>query len=107
MVTVRPASLLTAAALLCVVAAPARAAETPDGLAFFEQKIRPLLASRCYECHATTAKKVKGNLLLDSKAGWTHGGDLGTVIVPGKPDESLLIQAVRYNHCDLKMPPKG
>src|SRR2546423_5185071 len=107
MVTVRPASLLTAAALLCVVAAPARAAETPDDLAFFEQKIRPLLASRCYECHAATAKKVKGNLLLDSQAGWTKGGELGPVIVAEKPDDSLLIQAVRYSHRDLKMPPKG
>ena len=90
------------------LASAARAAAgAPDGVAFFEQTIRPLLVSRCYECHATTAKKVKGDLLLDSKPGWTRGGEMGPVIVPGKPDESLLIQAVRYAHGDLKMPPKG
>src|SRR5438105_9168406 len=103
----RPTSILAVATLLCAVAPVARAAESTDGFAFFEQNVRPLLASRCYECHATTAKKVKGNLLLDSKGGLTHGGELGPVIVPGNPDESLLIQAVRYSHGDLKMPPKG
>jgi mono/diheme cytochrome c family protein len=83
------------------------AADAPEGIAFFEQKVRPLLVAKCYECHAADAKKIKGDLLLDTKAGWVKGGEAGPVIVPGKPDESLLIQAVRYDHATIKMPPKG
>jgi hypothetical protein len=102
-------SLLAAVSIVCLAAsgAVAPASESADGVAFFEQSVRPLLVSRCYECHATTARKVKGNLLLDSKAGWEKGGELGPVILPGAPDRSLLIQAVNYEHGDLKMPPKG
>jgi hypothetical protein len=88
-------------------AVPARGADPAEGVAFFEQKVRPLLVERCYECHAVTAKNVKGELLLDSRAGWSKGGDRGQVIVPGEPGASLLIKAVRYEHADLQMPPKG
>jgi len=95
--------LANAAALLAMSVAHA----TPEGNAFFEQKIRPVLIEQCYDCHSTQAKKVKGGLLLDSKDGWQKGGDSGLpVIVPGKPDESLLIQAVRHFEEDLAMPPK-
>jgi hypothetical protein len=76
------------------------------GLAFFEQHIRPLLAEHCYKCHSRQAKSVRGGLRLDSKEDWVKGGDNGTVIHPGEPDKSLLIQAVRYEG-ELKMPPKG
>jgi hypothetical protein len=72
---------------------------------FFEKKIRPLLAERCLECHSPE-KKVKGGLRLDSREGWQTGGDSGAAIVPGKPDDSLLIKAVRYRDKDLTMPPK-
>ena len=97
------------AALTLAVGTPctAGAAAPADGVAFFEQKVRPLLIERCYECHSATAKNVKGELLLDSKAGWSKGGDRGQVIVPGEPDKSLLIKAIRYEHGDLQMPPKG
>ena len=74
---------------------------------FFERRIRPILVERCYECHSTGAKKIKGELLLDSKAGWMAGGESGVSVVPGDPDASLLIRAVRYNDPDLEMPPKG
>src|SRR5436190_1663275 len=74
--------------------------------AFFERKIRPLLIERCYQCHSQ-AKQVKGKLRLDSRPGWETGGDTGPAIVPGKPDESLLISAVRYRNADLQMPPDG
>jgi hypothetical protein len=84
----------------------ARGADSAAGTDFFEQKIRPLLVSRCYECHSASAKKLKGNLLLDSRDGWSRGGEGGPVVVPQKPDDSRLIQAVRYDH-ELKMPPKG
>ena len=79
---------------------------TPDNAAFFEQKIRPLLIERCYQCHAQ-GKPIKGGLKLDSRGGWQKGGDTGPAVVPGKPDESLLIQAVRYRDADLQMPPAG
>src|SRR5436190_22668231 len=98
------------ALLAALLSAPAsRAADDPAGVAFFEQSIRPLLSQRCYSCHSATAKKLKSGLLLDSRAGWARGGEKsgGPVIVPGKPDESLLIQAVRYEHGDLKMPPEA
>ncbi|MFP6611644.1 MAG: c-type cytochrome domain-containing protein, partial [Pirellulales bacterium] len=69
---------------------------TAAGEAFFEKKIRPLLASRCYDCHSTKAKKLKGGLRLDSRAALLAGGDSGPVVVSGKPNNSLLIEAVRY-----------
>lgn len=75
--------------------------------AFFEQRIRPVLVEHCYPCHSTEAKKLKGNLYLDSKAGWEKGGDSGgPAIVPGKPDESLLIRTVQHVEEDMEMPPK-
>ncbi|MBI5773790.1 MAG: DUF1553 domain-containing protein [Verrucomicrobia bacterium] len=78
-----------------------------DGIAFFEQKIRHVLIEHCYSCHSAEAKKLKGNLFLDSKAGWQKGGDSGKPsIVPGKPDESLLIRTIRHVEPDLEMPPK-
>src|SRR4051812_44619191 len=93
---------------IAVSSATVRAADDSAGVAFFEQSVRPLLVSRCYECHAATSKKLKGGLLLDSKSGWGKGGESGSpAIVPGDPDKSPLIQAVRYEHDDLKMPPKG
>jgi hypothetical protein len=79
---------------------------TPEETTFFEQKIRPLLIERCYQCHSQ-AKQVKGGLKLDSRKGWQKGGDTGPAIVPGKPDESLLVTAIRYNDADLRMPPAG
>lgn len=92
--------------IVLLLAAGVRAAD-PAGIAFFEQKIRPLLVEHCYECHSERAKKVKGGLLLDSRAGWQTGGDSGAaVIVPGRPDESLLIRAVRHVESDLAMPPE-
>src|SRR5215216_2474970 len=74
------------------------------GLDFFETSIRPLLVENCHSCHGQ--KKQKGELRLDSHASAMRGGELGAVIVPGKPDESLLIKAVRYLDADLSMPPK-
>ncbi len=77
------------------------------GLEFFEKRIRPVLVQHCYECHASDAKKLGGGLLLDSRDGVRTGGDSGVVIVPGKPDDSLLIKAIRYTDDSVKMPPKG
>jgi hypothetical protein len=102
---------LGAALLLAVAAAPRSipAADNPDpaGIEFFEKKVRPVLIAKCYSCHSVEAKKQKGGLLLDSKAGILKGGDSGKVLVPGKPAESLLLKAIRHQAGDLKMPPKG
>ena len=72
---------------------------------FFETEVRPLLVSRCYECHGPDSKG-EGGLRLDSRAAALMGGDSGPAIVPGSPDESLLIDAVRYGDV-FKMPPKS
>ena len=72
---------------------------------FFETKIRPILSEECYKCHSHQADRIKGKLMLDSREGLLLGGTTGPAIVPGKPDESLLIQAVRYTDEDLQMPP--
>lgn len=88
--------------------APAIASNiNPSDLQFFETKIRPLLTDNCYKCHSRDADKIKGGLMLDTREAWMHGGNSGPVIVPGKPDDSLLISAVRYQDEDLQMPPKG
>src|SRR4051812_6809851 len=75
-------------------------------LEHFEKHVRPLLIAKCYACHSVEKGKSKGGLTLDTKEGWQEGGDSGPALVPGKPDESLLIKAVRYGD-DLKMPPKS
>jgi hypothetical protein len=87
-----------------VAVGPASAAD-PDGVEFFEQHIRPVLAEHCYSCHSAQAKKLKGELLLDSRRGVAHGGAGGPVIVAGRPDQSRLIEAIRWADPDLRMPP--
>src|SRR5262245_39840639 len=95
------AALLLSSALL-----PAADQLDPSGIEFFEKKIRPVLVQHCYECHAASAKKVRGGLLLDTRDSTRKGGETGPAVVPGKIDKSLLIQAIRYGD-ELKMPPKG
>ncbi len=73
---------------------------------FFESRIRPIFDNECYDCHSSRAKKLKGDLHLDTRAGMFKGGESGAAIVPGKPDESRLIKAVRYKDEDTAMPPK-
>ncbi|WP_437231201.1 DUF1553 domain-containing protein [Planctomicrobium sp. SH661] len=68
---------------------------------FFESQVRPLLVKNCFSCHS--AEKQKGNLRLDSRGAILLGGDSGPAVVPGKPDDSLLIHAVRYE--SYEMPP--
>jgi hypothetical protein len=88
---------------------PARAGDRavlgPAEERFFEKQVRPLLVKRCYQCHSSGAKILKGGLHLDSREGWMQGGDSGPAIVPGVPEKSLLIEAVRYQ--SLEMPPQG
>lgn len=74
---------------------------------FFEAKIRPTLVTQCGKCHSRTAEKLKGGLRLDSREALRHGGDSGPAIVPGDPEKSLLIRAIRYHDEELRMPPKA
>ena len=87
----------------------ASAEDKPDAAAieFFENKVRPVLVEHCYKCHSDKAEKLKGGLYVDSREGILKGGDNGPAIVPGDPDKSLLIKAVRYTDDNLQMPPKN
>ena len=87
-------------------ASPADDAKTDaHGIEFFEAKIRPVLVEKCYSCHSADAKALRGGLLLDTKQGILTGGDSGPSIEPGKPDDSLLIQALKFE--GFEMPPSG
>ncbi len=70
---------------------------------FFEKRVRPLLSENCYSCHS--AKKQKGGLRLDSLEAILKGGESGPALVPGKPGESLFVEAINYD--GLEMPPTG
>ncbi|MFO1512286.1 MAG: PSD1 and planctomycete cytochrome C domain-containing protein [Verrucomicrobiota bacterium] len=92
--------------LILAAATPLVAVEpTAEQIEFFEAKIRPVFADNCYSCHSA-AQKIKGGLRLDAPAALLKGGENGPVIVPGDPDASVLIKAVRYTDADLQMPPK-
>lgn len=83
---------------------------SPDQAAqaeFFERKIRPMFAKHCYECHSAATADESGKLALDGRAGLVTGGTRGPILAAGKPDESLLISAVRYADPKLQMPPEG
>lgn len=83
-----------------------RAAEAPAAaVTFFQEQVLPILQRHCYECHSHVAGKAKGGLVLDSRSGWELGGESGPAVIPGKPDASTLISAIRYD--GMEMPPSG
>ena len=94
------------ASTLLALTGPLLYAQSGDGVEFFEKKIRPLLVENCYACHSakTTAS---GGLKLDTKESVLKGGSRGTALVPGSPDASLMLRAVRHEDDELKMPPTG
>src|SRR5437870_76854 len=96
-----------AAAVLLLFAACSRAVAAPEDDRFFAEKVQPLLRTHCYACHSHDAGKIKGGLALDSRSGWQEGGHSGPAVVPGQPEKSLLLKAVRHTDAELKMPPKG
>ncbi|MBZ5607652.1 MAG: PSD1 and planctomycete cytochrome C domain-containing protein [Acidobacteriia bacterium] len=77
-----------------------------DESEFFEKEIRPLLATQCFGCHSSKANPRFAGLSLDSREGVNKGSDSGPVIVPGDPDHSKLIRAVR-GQTPVRMPPSG
>lgn len=78
-----------------------------EDLEQFEREIRPLLHKRCYSCHSAESKVLQGGLRVDSRAHLLTGGDSGPAIVPGKVDESLLVEAIRFGGESYDMPPTG
>ena len=102
----RFAPLLLALCLPGVIrAAEDESTSNTAGVEFFESKIRPMLVKHCYECHSAEADEIEGGLALDSAAAILTGGDSGAALVPGKPAESLLLDALNYG--DIEMPPDG
>ncbi len=81
-------------------------APSAEDVQHFERRIRPLLSRRCFSCHSQRAKTIHGGLRLDRADDLRRGGDSGAAVVPGKPEESLLVKAIGYEE-DIQMPPDG
>ena len=106
-VTVGLVTLLTPMLVLSLVGPALAQPEIPaEALEHFESKIRPVLAERCYQCHGDDPERIRGGLTLVDAVGMRAGGDSGVVVVPGAPDDSLLMEAIRYEGA-IKMPPGG
>ena len=101
-------SFVLGTSLVVLAAAPAGAQPAPAlSSEFFETRIRPVLSSKCYACHSSKLAAPKGELVLDTNAGVLKGGTLGPAVVPGKPGESRLLEALSYSNAHLQMPPAG
>jgi len=104
---------LTLPALACLGLLSVSVGRSEDKLAFddaslefFEKEVRPILVTRCFECHSGGARTPKGGLRLDSREALLKGGDTGLAVTPGDPAKSLLVSAINYG--DLyQMPPKS
>ena len=90
--------------LLCGAGSSTKGLVADEGIPFFEAHVRPLLVEHCQQCHGP--KKQEGGLRLDSRLSLMQGGEHGPAMVPGQPEKSLLVTAVRHT-TDLQMPPAG
>jgi hypothetical protein len=104
----RAAALVAVAVVLCASIINASQATTPassttasQSADHFEAKIRPLLAANCFACHA---ERALAGLRVDSREGLLRGGETGPAIVPGRPDDSALINAIKHADGFPKMP---
>lgn len=97
--------ILITGACLFFIHSTAWGNSAPEQLAFFEKKIRPVLAEHCYECHSADAKKIGGKLLLDTRKGMLDGGESGPSLDLHNIDLSLVLQALKWEG-DLEMPPE-
>lgn len=95
---------LFVAFLISLCSNSAQAADEKAGIEYFEKHIRPVLVSKCYECHSSSSKEPKGNLLLDTREGIRMGGDSGEAVVPSQLSDSVLLEAIRWE--GLEMPPE-
>jgi len=113
---VRLVNLIFAAMIVALIAGEfrARAGETDrdqplrsatsEQVRFFESQVQPILKARCLKCHGE-GPKVRGGLRLDSREAMFRGGELGPAVSPKEPEQSLLLQAIRFE--ELEMPPSG
>src|SRR5215203_6089556 len=101
----RPTTMAWATVAIFLANALVLLAAEESELAFFEKRIRPVLAEHCYECHSAESEKIKGGLRVDSRDALLHGGDSGPAILAGEPEKSLLVKAIRHLDPDLAMPP--
>jgi len=93
---------------LLIAASYTWAAAAQDArIEFFEKKVRPVLVEHCFQCHSDQIREPKSDLRLDSRAALLAGGARGPALVPGEPEKSRLIEAIRYKNVQLHMPPKG
>jgi cytochrome c553 len=97
------ANCRTVVSLALLIVAPV-AARADDGTDFFEKKVRPIFADQCHSCHSAAAKKLKGNLRLDTVEGIRKGGDSGPVVM-ANDGRSLLLRAVEHSADVPAMPP--
>ena len=86
-------------------AKPAEKGVSPAELEFFEKRIRPVLVESCHSCHSET--QAMGGLRLDHRGGWQEGGQSGPALIPGNPDQSPLIRAIRHDGSGTPMPLGG
>ena len=92
--------------LLLLLPSRLPAQPTAEQIEFFESSIRPLFVEHCHQCHSQKANPVFGGLRLDSRSDLEKGSDSGPVVIPGKPEESRLVEVVRGTGA-LQMPPSG
>src|SRR5262245_23329963 len=102
--SVMGALITTLAIQIALEAQQAQPPQTAAAAEFFEAKVRPVLVTNCYDCHGD---QQYGGLRLNCREAMLKGGASGAAIVPGDPDKSLLIQAVRHTSDKLKMPKGG
>jgi hypothetical protein len=108
LISARPIGVIVPAVACCLALFPLPVAADNSEIAdqeFFERRIRPMMVKHCYECHAGDADVIQGGLRLDDLGGMMRGGDSGAAVMPGDPDKSLLLAAIRYE--DFEMPPDG
>ena len=101
------AAVLVAMFAACPFAGRAHAGDDPRGVELFNQTVQPLLRKQCHACHSHESKKHSGGLVVDSRAALLAGGETGPAVVPGKPEESWLVNAVRRDENFVQMPPKS
>jgi cytochrome c553 len=95
------------AAIYCAMIATSARADTDAATAFFESRIRPAFVEHCFKCHSAQSKAPKGGLRLDSREALLRGGTNGPAIVPGNPQDSLLMKALSHDGDVAEMPPAG
>jgi hypothetical protein len=98
---VNPATIVLLSIALFAIPRPSYA----DEVEFFETRIRPVLVKHCYECHSSASAEIQGGLVVDYREGLRKGGETGPAVLPGMPEKSLLLDALRYEA--LEMPPAG